>query len=134
MQAMQSVLDEEMDEEDEEGIDTADPAQLFEALRASPQFQQLRMLARTNPNALEQVLSSLPPGILQVISNNQEAFLRLLSEDGPAPAGAGGAGGAIPGGPAQQPAFPYDFFIGNVLIFQATKDSGFISRRPSSYQ
>lgn len=105
MQAMQTALDEEMGEEDEdmgeegEGVDAA---QLFQMLRNSPQFAQLRMLARTNPAALEGVLQNLPEEVLHVISSNQEEFLRLLMEDGPT--GAGGAGGAAP---AQPQAFAY---------------------------
>jgi len=101
LQAMQSVLDEEMDDEEEEDIviPEGDAAQLFEMFRNSPHFNHLRILARTNPDMLEQVLTQLPPQILNVISNNQEEFLRLLTEDPPAgAAGAGGAGAAGAGG------------------------------------
>eukprot|EP01127_Copromyxa_protea_P000515 TRINITY_DN10433_c0_g1_i1.p1 TRINITY_DN10433_c0_g1~~TRINITY_DN10433_c0_g1_i1.p1 ORF type:complete len:356 (-),score=115.29 TRINITY_DN10433_c0_g1_i1:43-1110(-) len=93
-------MDEDLDEEMDEEYDAADPQQLFDALRASPQLQQLRLLAQTNPSALEQVLSQLPEPLLNVISNNQEDFLRLLSE-GPV-AGGAGAGGQAP----QHAAFP----------------------------
>jgi len=89
--------DAEMDEGDEQ----PDARQLFEMLRNSPHFNNLRMLARTNPEMLEQVLTQLPPEILNVITNNQEEFIRLLSED-PTPAGAapgGGAGRGAPQGP-----------------------------------
>jgi UV excision repair protein RAD23 len=112
MQAMQSVLDEELDDE-EEDVGEADVNQLFELMRQSPHFNNLRLLARTNPEMLEQVLTQLPPQVLEVITSNQEQFLRLLTEDPPAqggaapaaPAqGAGGAGGApvavAPRGPA----------------------------------
>lgn len=104
---MQSAFgDEEMDEEEEEG--EGDIHQFFEAFRASPQFQQLRMLARTNPAALEQVLQNLPPELLQIISAHQEEFLRLLTEE--APVGSAGGAGAAPGagGTAQpQAGFAY---------------------------
>jgi len=105
LQAMQSVLDAEMDDEDDDEGPPADAQQLFGMLRASPQFGQLRTLARTNPEMLEQVLSSLPQPILDLISQNQEEFLRLLMEDAPAggAAAAGGGGGgaapAVPQGP-----------------------------------
>jgi len=110
LQAMQSVLDEEMDDEEEDDIviPEGDATQLFEMFRNSPHFNHLRILARTNPDMLEQVLTQLPPQILNVISNNQEEFLRLLTEDPPAGAaggaGAGAAGGA--GGAAPRPQVP----------------------------
>jgi len=107
LQAMQSVLDEEMeDEEEEEGGVEADAGQLFEMFRNSPHFNNLRILARTNPEMLEQVLTQLPPQVLSVITNNQEEFLRLLTEE-PQAAPSGATGGAAPaGGAAPQPAAP----------------------------
>lgn len=104
---MQGVLDDadmgdEDEDEDEEGMELGDAGQLFEMLRNSSQFAQLRNLARTNPEALEQVLTQLPPQILAIISANQEEFLRLLTED--APTGGAGAGAAPAGAvPQAQP-------------------------------
>jgi len=54
---------------------------VFDALKNTPQFQQLRILARQNPAMLEQVLAQLPPNIVQVITENQDEFIRLLQED-----------------------------------------------------
>jgi len=54
---------------------------IFDGLKNTPQFQQLRMLARQNPEMLEQVLSQLPRQVVEAISQNQEEFIRILQED-----------------------------------------------------
>jgi UV excision repair protein RAD23 len=64
-------------------------------LRNSAQFQQLRQLVQQNPNLLQPVLQQLGasnPQLLQMIQNNQDAFLEMLAEGDE-----GGEEGAPPG-------------------------------------
>lgn len=59
------------------------PANL-DFLRNSPQFQQLRQLVQQQPTMLEPVLQQVADGnpqLAQMIGQNQEQFLQLLSED-----------------------------------------------------
>jgi len=75
----------------DDGLDDLDDEPgggVFDALKNTPQFQQLRILARQNPAMLEQVLAQLPPNIVQVITENQDEFIRLLQEDPILPQGA----------------------------------------------
>eukprot|EP00884_Botryococcus_braunii_P011325 jgi/Botrbrau1/20193/Bobra.0547s0001.5 len=61
------------------------PFGALEFLRNSPQFQTLRQIVQTQPNILQPMLQELGrqnPGLLSVINNNQEEFLRLLNEPG----------------------------------------------------
>lgn len=80
-----------------------DPAASFAGLRASPQFDQLRQIIQSNPEALAPILQQLGaanPALLQAISQNQDAFLQMLNdsmegEEGDFEEGAeGGAGGS----------------------------------------
>lgn len=75
--------DDEDDEDDDIGGLGLGQGQggVFDALKNTPQFQQLRILARQNPAMLEQILSQLPRNIVELISQNQEEFLRVLQED-----------------------------------------------------
>ena len=64
-------------------------------LRSNPQFQQLRQVVQTQPRMLEPILQQVGQGnpqLAQMISENPEQFLRLLSEeageDVPLPPGA----------------------------------------------
>lgn len=67
-------------------------------LRNSQHFQQLRQLVQQNPAMLEPILQQVAEGnpqLAQIISQNSEAFLQLLSEDinlGEGGEGAPGAG------------------------------------------
>eukprot|EP01113_Clastostelium_recurvatum_P005211 TRINITY_DN12323_c0_g1_i2.p1 TRINITY_DN12323_c0_g1~~TRINITY_DN12323_c0_g1_i2.p1 ORF type:complete len:179 (-),score=70.25 TRINITY_DN12323_c0_g1_i2:92-628(-) len=66
-------------------------------LRQHPQFNALRQMVQQNPALLQPVLQQLAaanPQILQLISQNQGEFIRLLSE----PVEGGGGGGAPPPG------------------------------------
>ena len=53
-------------------------------LRNNPQFQQLRQIIQTQPRMLEPILQQVAQGnpqLAEMISNNPEQFLQLLSED-----------------------------------------------------
>ncbi|EJK72575.1 hypothetical protein THAOC_05883 [Thalassiosira oceanica] len=72
------------------------------ALRNHPQFDSLRRLVQSNPNALQQVLAQIgqqQPELLQAINANQQEFLAMMNEPvAEAPAGGGAdAGGADAG-------------------------------------
>jgi UV excision repair protein RAD23 len=64
----------------------AEPGQLgnLDFLRNNPHFQQLRMLVQQQPQMLEPILQQVGAGnpqLAQLIGQNQEQFLQLLSED-----------------------------------------------------
>jgi len=73
----------------------------LDALRSLPQFEQLRQLVQNNPQVLPGLLQQLGqsnPQLMQLISQNPQAFLNLLrGEGGGAGGGAGGEGGLPPG-------------------------------------
>ncbi|KAI9502024.1 UV excision repair protein rad23 [Coemansia spiralis] len=55
----------------------------LEVLRQSPQFRQLQMLVRENPQMLPQVLAQIArqqPQLVELIRENEEEFLRMLME------------------------------------------------------
>lgn len=67
----------------------------LEFLRNNPQFQQLRQVVQQQPQMLEPILQQLGAGnpqLAQLISENPEAFIQLLAEEGdddaPLPPGA----------------------------------------------
>ena len=56
----------------------------LEFLRNNPQFQQLRQIVQTQPHMLEPILQQVGhgnPQLAQLIGENPDQFLRLLSED-----------------------------------------------------
>ncbi|KAG8532094.1 uncharacterized protein KY384_003731 [Bacidia gigantensis] len=56
----------------------------LEFLRNNPQFQQLRQIVQTQPRMLEPILQQVGhgnPQLAQLIGENPDQFLRLLSED-----------------------------------------------------
>jgi UV excision repair protein RAD23 len=72
----------------------------LDALRALPQFEQLRQLVQNNPQVLPgllQQLSQTNPQLMQIISQNPQAFLNMLRGDPAGGGGGGGEGGLPPG-------------------------------------
>lgn len=68
-------------------------------LRNQEMFQQMRQLLQRDPGMLNAVLQQLRqtnPELLNLISQNQEAFIRMINEpdSASAPSGGGGGGGA----------------------------------------
>jgi len=56
---------------------------VFDFLRGNREFNTLRFMVQQNPNMLQPILQSLGqanPGLLQLITQNQEEFTRLLYE------------------------------------------------------
>lgn len=54
-------------------------------LRSNPHFQQLRQLVQQQPHMLEPILQQVAAGnpqIAQIIGQNSDQFLQLLSEEG----------------------------------------------------
>ena len=54
-------------------------------LSNNPMFQQLRAAIQTNPNLLQPALAQLAtsnPQLFQLITQNQETFIKLLMEGG----------------------------------------------------
>jgi UV excision repair protein RAD23 len=74
------IGDDDDDDEDEGDVGEGGPG-VFDALKNTPHFQQLRILARQNPAMLEQILTQLPRNLVELISQNQEEFLRVLQEE-----------------------------------------------------
>lgn len=55
------------------------------AIANDPSFQQLRLAVQENPALLQGILTQLSqtnPQLFQLISQNQEAFLQLLMQQG----------------------------------------------------
>ncbi|XP_059473584.1 UV excision repair protein RAD23 homolog B-like [Neocloeon triangulifer] len=93
-----------MMDEEEGGLGEGEDPLAF--LRTQPQFQQMRQAIQQNPqllNAALQQIGQTNPALLELISSNRDAFIRMLNE-GSAAGGPAGGGGS--GNPAGQPAVP----------------------------
>jgi len=75
---------------------------VFDFLRNHPLLPQLQLIARTNPQRLQELLALIAqqnPELIQLISAHQDEFVRLLNEPiAQAPNTGGGGGGARPVG------------------------------------
>mmetsp|Transcript_12081 Transcript_12081/g.28371 ORF Transcript_12081/g.28371 Transcript_12081/m.28371 type:complete len:179 (+) Transcript_12081:585-1121(+) len=61
-------------------------------MRQSPEFQQMRQMVQSNPQLLQPLLQQYQrthPEIVELITQHQEEFMRMLAED---------VGGGMPGG------------------------------------
>lgn len=100
-------LDDDDDDDDDGDIiaEGGEGGGVFDGLKNTPQFQQLRILARQNPAMLEQILTQLPRNLVELISQHQEEFLRVLQEDPILPQGGQGQQPIpqMPQGGQQQP-------------------------------
>ena len=70
-------------------------------LRNQEEFQQMKRLLQQNPgmlNALLQNIGQSNPELLQIISQNQEAFIRMINESDDTTSGSTGSGGQRGGG------------------------------------
>ena len=92
-------------------------------LRYNPQFQQLRQMVQANPQILQPMLQELGkqnPQLMNIISENQSEFLRLVSEAGDG-AGAGTDAGMDAGAP--QGDGVHGFPTAQVQISQGDKEA-----------
>merc|ERR550519_2526270 len=74
-------------------------------LRNQEEFQQMKRLLQQNPgmlNALLQNIGQSNPELLQIISQNQEAFIRMINESDDSSSGSGGGGRSGSGRPAPE--------------------------------
>jgi len=120
-------------------LDPSDPNSL-EFLRNQPQFQQLCQVVQQNPSLLNTIMQQLRttnPQLLNLISQNQEAFVRMLNEQ-PAtgttaqPAtnptsnptsGSAQAGAPASGAAAAQANAHIDSLIGSANVTSADKEA-----------
>lgn len=94
----------------------------LEFLRSQPQFQQMRDLIRRNPQLLSTIMQQIGqsnPQLLQLITRNQDAFVRMLNE--PASGEQSPSGGPPAGGVPDQPNMRQ--YMGEVGITQEDKEA-----------
>jgi UV excision repair protein RAD23 len=104
---------------------TAEEALAF--LRDQEQFQQMKALLQQNPqmlNAVLQQIGSSNPQLLQLISQNQEDFIRMINEpdSGSAAAGSSGGGGGGGGGGSAGEAGGAEGLLGAGGVIQVSPD------------
>eukprot|EP01105_Mastigella_eilhardi_P010830 TRINITY_DN250_c0_g1_i1.p1 TRINITY_DN250_c0_g1~~TRINITY_DN250_c0_g1_i1.p1 ORF type:complete len:290 (-),score=62.57 TRINITY_DN250_c0_g1_i1:37-906(-) len=80
-----------------EGAGAGGAAGALDFLKNDPQFNLLKQMVQQDPRFLQPILQSLAqsnPQLLQLITQHQDEFLRLVSEGAPAGAGPGAGAGA----------------------------------------
>lgn len=112
--------------EDESSVPSsgADPSGVnpLEFLRNQPHFQQMRQVIRTNPQLLPNIMQQIGqsnPRLLELITQNQDAFVSMLNEpdSGAAPA-SGGTGSSGGGGGSN-----LSQYMGSAAITQEDKEA-----------
>lgn len=132
--SMEEVLNEPLQNLDNPNASPTggDPNSL-EFLRNQPQFQQLCQVVQQNPSLLNTIMQQLRttnPQLLDLITNNQEAFVRMLNEPisgPPTAAGRQAANAPSSGAPAtggQPLSTPHlDSLIGSANVTPADKEA-----------